>query len=178
MTELVAEGPCFDDLAHGDVFDTAPPAALTEGSAAVHAAIVGERLRLALDPLLGRAVTGEDRPPASPSLAWDLAIGQSTPVTHHVSPASRCRRCRSYWVLQVEPQDDYQPLPRLDDLVQLPGHVLVVPAPKSVCPLWHPQEDIRHEVKVSRVGLSVYPLLEDSLALDQLHRPRAALARI
>jgi hypothetical protein len=79
VTELVAEGPCFDDLAHGDVFDTAPPAALTDGAAAVHAAIVGERLRLALDPLLGRAVTGEDRPPAPPSLVWDLAIGSRPP---------------------------------------------------------------------------------------------------
>lgn len=84
MSELVAEGPCFDDLTRGEVFDTAPPAALTDGVAAVHAAIVGERLRLALDPRLGRAVTGGERPPASPSLVWDLAIGQSTPVTHHV----------------------------------------------------------------------------------------------
>lgn len=84
MIELVDEGPCFDDLTRGDVFDTAPPVALTDGAAAVHAAIVGERLRLALDPLLGRAVTGQDRPPAPPSLVWDLAIGQSTLVTHHV----------------------------------------------------------------------------------------------
>jgi acyl dehydratase len=84
VSELAAEGPYFDDLARGDVFDTAPPAALTDGGGAVHAAIVGERLRLALDPVLGRRVTGEDRPPAPPSLVWDLAIGQSTPVTHHV----------------------------------------------------------------------------------------------
>jgi acyl dehydratase len=84
VSELVAEGPCFDDLARGDVFDTAPPAVLSDGAAAVHASIVGERLRMALDPHLGRAVTGEQRPPASPSLVWDLAIGQSTPVTHHV----------------------------------------------------------------------------------------------
>ena len=82
--ELVAEGPCFDDLTHGDVFDTAPPVTLTDGAAAVHAAVVGERLRLVLDADLGRRVTGEDRPPASPSLVWDLAIGQSTVVTHHV----------------------------------------------------------------------------------------------
>jgi acyl dehydratase len=84
VSELVAEGPCFDDLARGDVFDTAPPAVLNDGAAAVHASIVGERQRMALDPHLGRAVTGEERPPASPSLVWDLAIGQSTPVTHHV----------------------------------------------------------------------------------------------
>lgn len=82
--DIVAEGPYFDDLARGDVFDTAPPATLTDGAAAVHAAVVGERLRLALDAGLGRRVTGEDRPPAPPALVWDLAIGQSTPVTHHV----------------------------------------------------------------------------------------------
>ncbi|MEX2291108.1 MAG: MaoC family dehydratase [Mycobacteriales bacterium] len=80
----VAEGPYFDDLTHGDVFETAPPATLTDGAAAVHAAIVGERLRLALDADLSRHVTGEQRPMAPPSLVWDLAIGQSTPVTHHV----------------------------------------------------------------------------------------------
>jgi acyl dehydratase len=84
MTELVAEGPYFDDLSHGDVFDTAPPATLTEGAAAMHAAIVGERLRIALDADLSRRVTGEQRPLAPPGLVWDVAIGQSTPVTHHV----------------------------------------------------------------------------------------------
>lgn len=83
-SEVAAEGPYFDDLSRGDVFDTAPPATLTDGAAAVHAAVVGERLRLALDADLGRRVTGEQRPPAPPSLVWDLAIGQSTPVTHHV----------------------------------------------------------------------------------------------
>ncbi|MCZ2857864.1 MaoC family dehydratase [Blastococcus sp. VKM Ac-2987] len=84
MSELAAEGPYFDDLSPGDVFDTAPPTTLTEGAAAVHGAIVGERLRLALDAPLGRRVTGDDAPPAPPSLVWDLAVGQSTPVTHHV----------------------------------------------------------------------------------------------
>ena len=84
MTELVAEGPYFDDLARGDVFDTAPPMTLTDGAAAVHAAVVGERLRLVLDAGLGRRVTGALHPPAPPALVWDVAIGQSTPVTHHV----------------------------------------------------------------------------------------------
>ncbi|MFD2090757.1 MaoC family dehydratase [Blastococcus deserti] len=84
MNELLAEGPYFDDLSLGDVFDTAPPATLTEAAAAVHGAIVGERLRLALDHDLSRRVTGEAAPLAPPSLVWDLAIGQSTPVTHHV----------------------------------------------------------------------------------------------
>ena len=83
-SEAVAEGPYFDDLSRGDVFDTAPPATLTHGAAAVHAAVVGERLRLALDADLGRRVTGQERAPAPPGLVWDLAIGQSTPVTQHV----------------------------------------------------------------------------------------------
>lgn len=84
MNELPAEGPYFDDLSLGDVFDTAPPTTLTEGAAAAHGAIVGERLRLALDHDLSRRVTGGTAPLAPPSLVWDLAIGQSTPVTHHV----------------------------------------------------------------------------------------------
>ena len=84
MNELAAEGPYFDDLSPGDVFDTAPPTTLTEGAAAVHGGIVGERLRLALDHDLSRRVTGEAAPLAPPSLVWDLAIGQSTAVTHHV----------------------------------------------------------------------------------------------
>lgn len=78
------EGPYFDELSHGDVFDTSPPVTLTDGLAAVHQSIVGERLRLALDADLSRQVLGQERPLAAPSLVWDLAIGQSTPVTHHV----------------------------------------------------------------------------------------------
>lgn len=84
MTARPVEGPCFDDLRHGDVFDTAPPVTLTEGAAAVHAAIVGDRLRLPLDAELSRRVTGQQTALAAPSLVWDVAIGQSTPVTHHV----------------------------------------------------------------------------------------------
>jgi acyl dehydratase len=84
VKELPVEGPYFDDLSHGDVFDTAPPTTLTEGAAAAHGTIVGERLRLALDHDLSRRVTGGPGALAPPSLVWDLAIGQSTPVTHHV----------------------------------------------------------------------------------------------
>jgi len=78
------EGPWFEDLRHGDVFDSAPALTLTDGAAAAHTAIVGNRLRLALDADLGRRVTGGPAPFASPALVWDVAIGQSTPVTHHV----------------------------------------------------------------------------------------------
>lgn len=78
------EGPWFEDLHRGAVFDGSPPMTLTEGAAAAHAAIVGSRLRLALDHDLGARVTGQGRPFAPPALVWDVAIGQSTPVTQQV----------------------------------------------------------------------------------------------
>ncbi len=49
MTGVSVEDPWFEELAHGDVFDTAPATTLTDGAATAHAAIVGERLRLARD---------------------------------------------------------------------------------------------------------------------------------
>lgn len=80
----VVEGPWFEDLRRGDVFADAPSVTLTAGHAATHQAIVGNRLRLALDVELSRAVTGEAEPLAPPGLVWDVAIGQSTTITHHV----------------------------------------------------------------------------------------------
>ncbi len=77
-------GPCFEDLAVGDVERGAPGLTLTEGLAAAHRAIVGGRLRLALDGALCRAVTGEERPLADPQLVCDVAIGQSTLLTRRV----------------------------------------------------------------------------------------------
>lgn len=81
---LVAQGPWFEDLRHGQVFDRAPAVTLTDGLAAVHQSIVGARLRLALDHELSRRVTGESSALASPALVWDVAIGASTTVTQHV----------------------------------------------------------------------------------------------
>ncbi len=69
--------PYFDDLAVGDVFG-APGLTLTPGHAAMHQAIVGDRLRLALDAPLFEAVTGTPGVLAHPSLVCDVAIGQST----------------------------------------------------------------------------------------------------
>jgi acyl dehydratase len=77
------EGPYFEDLAVGQEFGGAPGVTLTSGLAAAHQAILGDRLALATDHALCRAVTG-GAPLASPSLVWDLAIGQSTVVTQHV----------------------------------------------------------------------------------------------
>ncbi|MCL2533509.1 MAG: MaoC family dehydratase [Nocardiaceae bacterium] len=81
-TPVPVGGPYFDELAHGQVFDTAPAVTLTDGLAAAHQAILGDRLRLPLDRDLATAVSGA--PLAHPGLVTDLAIGQSTLVTHHV----------------------------------------------------------------------------------------------
>ena len=77
-------GPYFDELEVGQVFDAAPAMTLTAGVAAAHQAIVGDRLRLPLDAHLSYAVTGATAPLAHPGLVCDVAIGQSTLVTHHV----------------------------------------------------------------------------------------------
>jgi acyl dehydratase len=76
------EGPFFDHLSLGDVFDDAPALTLTPGRAAVHQSILGSRLRLSLDEQLSRRVTGEVV--VDPSFAWDVSIGQSTLVTRRV----------------------------------------------------------------------------------------------
>jgi acyl dehydratase len=78
-----SEGPYFDDLTVGQEFTGAPAMTLTEGLAAAHQAITGDRLALALDHELCREVTGGG-PLASPALVWDVANGQSTIVTRHV----------------------------------------------------------------------------------------------
>ena len=57
---------------------------LTAGHAAVHQAVTGDRLRLALDAELCRAVTGDERLLAHPNLVCDLSIGQSTGPTQRV----------------------------------------------------------------------------------------------
>lgn len=76
------DGPCFDELTVGDTFAGAPGVTLTSGHAAVHQAVLGDRLRLPLDHALAREVTGA--PLAHPGLVWDVAIGQSTVVTRRV----------------------------------------------------------------------------------------------
>jgi acyl dehydratase len=77
------QGPFFDDLTVGQAFVNAPAVTLTEGLAAAHQAITGDRLALPLDHELCREVTGGG-PIAPPALVWDVAIGQSTVVTRHV----------------------------------------------------------------------------------------------
>ncbi|MDI2030236.1 MaoC family dehydratase [Saccharopolyspora sp. TS4A08] len=80
---MIAEGPYFDELSVGQVFDSAPGLTLTSGLAQAHRSILGERLALPLDDGLSASVTGAPGL-ASPALVWDVAIGQSTAATHHV----------------------------------------------------------------------------------------------
>jgi acyl dehydratase len=82
-TSREARGPYFDELRHGQVFEGAPGVTLTSGGAAVHQAIVGDRLALALDYEQSRAVSGRAEL-AHPAYVWDVAIGQSTVATHFV----------------------------------------------------------------------------------------------
>ncbi|WP_280418397.1 MaoC family dehydratase [Nocardia carnea] len=79
---VVVGGPYFDRLSIGQVFEAAPTVTLTDGLAAAHRAIVGNRLRLTLDRSLAATVAGG--PVAHPGLVTDIAIGQSTLATHHV----------------------------------------------------------------------------------------------
>lgn len=80
----MTSGPYFDELHVGQVFDAAPAMTLTAGTAALHQAILGDRLRLPLDAELSRVVTGATTPLAHPGLVCDVAIGQSTLVTRRV----------------------------------------------------------------------------------------------
>jgi len=80
----VTPAPFFEDLGRGQVFDAAPSITLTAGHAAQHQAILGDRLRLALDVELARAVIGAAAPLAHPGLVCDIAIGQSTEPTQRV----------------------------------------------------------------------------------------------
>jgi acyl dehydratase len=82
--EGLSRAPYFEDLRPGLLERSAPAVTLTEGMAAVHQAIVGDRLRLALDRTLAREVLGSSTALAHPALVWDVAIGQSTLLTARV----------------------------------------------------------------------------------------------
>jgi acyl dehydratase len=83
-TSRTVAGPFFEDLSVGELIETAPALTLTDGHAALHQAIVGDRLRLALDRRLAARVLGSEAPLAHPALVCDVAIGQSTLVTQRV----------------------------------------------------------------------------------------------
>ena len=72
------QAPWFEDFNVGDDLSDVPSVTLTDGHAAVHQAIFGDRLRLPLDLPLCRAVTGESRALVNPSLVANMVVGQST----------------------------------------------------------------------------------------------------
>ncbi len=76
-------GPHFEDFEVGQVF-ASPAMTLTAGHAALHQAIVGDRMVLPLDAGLAEAVTGRAEPLAHPNLVCDVSIGQSTEPTFRV----------------------------------------------------------------------------------------------
>jgi len=84
MSSYAASGPYFDDLTPGDVIEDAPAVTLTDGLAAIHQAVLGDRMRLSLDATLAKRVIGRDGVPAHPGLVCDVAIGQSTLFTQRV----------------------------------------------------------------------------------------------
>lgn len=78
----VVSGPWFEDLRPGQTFPSSPYT-LTEGRAAAHQMILGDRFPMMLDAPTSEAVTG--RPSiAHPGFVTDVAIGQSTVATQHV----------------------------------------------------------------------------------------------
>ena len=82
MEKQIVGGPYFEDVHVGLIVESAPAQTLTQGLAAIHTAILGDRLRLPLDAELSRRVTGGEI--AHPGLVWDVAIGQSTLLTGRV----------------------------------------------------------------------------------------------
>jgi acyl dehydratase len=75
-------GPYWEQLSVGDRYVEFPAMTLTEGHAALHQSIVGDRLRVALDATLSDKVAG--RRLAHPMLVCDVSIGQSTLPTQRV----------------------------------------------------------------------------------------------
>src|SRR5256885_8950624 len=83
-TRIGVGGPFFEDFKHGQVFDDAPALTLSDGLAALHQSLSGDRLRLPLDHELSRWVTGRARPLAHPTLVCHVAIGQTTAASQPV----------------------------------------------------------------------------------------------
>jgi acyl dehydratase len=75
MTAVV---PWFEDFNVGDDYSDVPAVTITEGHAAIHQALFGDRMRLPLDHVLAQKVTGQPMALVNPALVCNLAIGQST----------------------------------------------------------------------------------------------------
>lgn len=83
MTIHHIDGPCFEDFSRGQRFG-APAVTVTSGHTAWYQAVTGDRLRLPLDQVLSRAVTGDARALVHPMLVVNLVNGQTTYASQHV----------------------------------------------------------------------------------------------
>ncbi len=83
MATHVIDGPYFEEFELGQTF-VAPSITVTDGHAAVYAALFGDRMRLPLDRHLAQKVTGDARGVCHPYLAMHLAAGQTTYASQHV----------------------------------------------------------------------------------------------
>jgi citrate lyase subunit beta/citryl-CoA lyase len=96
--ELVG-GPWFEDLERGQVFDDAPGLTVTAGHAAMHQALVGDRLRLALDAALcarSRATRTHSSIPTSSAMSRSGSPpGRLSECAATCSTAASCSRVRS-----------------------------------------------------------------------------------
>ena len=64
---MTAPVPWFEDFKVGDDYSDVPAVTITEGHAAIHQALFGDRLRLPLDHVLSLSVTGHSRALVNPS---------------------------------------------------------------------------------------------------------------
>ena len=67
--------PYFEDFSVGDDLSDVPSITVTEGLAALHQALFGDRSKLSLDQVLCQEVTGRPALLASSALVCNLAIG-------------------------------------------------------------------------------------------------------
>jgi len=81
---LSLEVPWFEDFSVGDNLSAVPSVTVTDGYAAIHQMVFGDRSRLPLDLVLSRQVTGQERSLVNPALVSNIAIGQSTIPTQRV----------------------------------------------------------------------------------------------
>lgn len=84
MSRWLETAPYFEDFEVGDDLSDVPAVTLTAGHAAVHQAVFGDRLHLALNAPLAARATGQDQLLANPSMVCNMAIGQSTIPTQRV----------------------------------------------------------------------------------------------
>ena len=84
MNAIPDDGPFYDDLVPGHVFESPPAVTIDGGLAAAYQSIAGEALPLTLDARLAAEVTGGGRRLASPGLVLHMSIGASTVATKRV----------------------------------------------------------------------------------------------